>query len=115
MGNRKKIRRIICILLAAAVLVAQLIIPGMPGTVSARAAETSAVTTASAGNAADGVKVTHSVSMPKLGDKTAEITIELQSDLQVKKHTDTVFCLTARQWRIWKSKREWSRRSHRSC
>ncbi len=89
---RKEVsRRIVCILLAAAVLVVQLCIPGVPGTASARAAETSAVTTASAGNAASGLKVTHSVSIPKSGDKTAEITIELQSDLQVKKHTDTVF------------------------
>ena len=84
-------RRIACILLAAVVLVVQLCIPGVSGTSSARAAETSAVTTASAGNAASGVKVTHSVSIPKTGDKTAEITIDLQSDLQVKKHTDTVF------------------------
>ena len=84
-------RRIFCILLAVAVLVVQLCIPGVPGTSSARAAEASAVTTASAGNAASGMKVTHSVSIPKSGDKTAEITIDLQSNLQVKKHTDTVF------------------------
>lgn len=84
-------RRIACILLAAAVLVTQLCIPGVPGTISASAADGSAITTASAGNAAGGVKVTHSVSIPKSGDKTAEITIDLQSDLQVKKHTDTVF------------------------
>lgn len=84
-------RRIVCILLAAAVLAVQLCIPGVPGAVSARAAEASAVTTASAGNAASGIKVTHRVSIPKQGDKTAEITIDLQSDLQVKKYTDTVF------------------------
>ena len=84
-------RRIACILLAAAVLAVQLCVPGAPGTALARAAETSAVTTASAGNAAGGVKVTHSVSIPKPGDKTAEITIDLESDLQVKKYTDTVF------------------------
>ncbi len=84
-------RRIACILLAAVVLVVQLCIPGVQGAASAHAAEASAVTSASAGNAASGVKVTHSVTIPKQGDRKAEITIDLQSDLQVKKNTDTVF------------------------